>query len=136
MSCVLDRKSVWQKRRNVYLDDPDCVEYRVPFMAGQLRARMPLVGCGVLEVVVEAVVEVVVEVVVGGVDALFGDVVEDPAGVEEVDGGASPDVSALFRAAWVPPTAPPTTAPTTSITAINTRSARTGLRPHHRFAGG
>ena len=94
-------------------------------MAGQFRARMPLVGTALelVEVVAVVAVEDVIVLVVGLVDKI---VVKEPVD-EDVSG------ILLFFRAWIPPTVPPTTAATTKITAIRTSNICVRPNPHQRF---
>lgn len=122
----------------------------MPFIAGQLRARMPLVGTGVEEV--EEEVAVVVEDVGAEADvAAELDVAVESDVTVEADVAAEADEeddkegfeAAAFGAELLlalrdstPPTVPPITAPTT----IKTRKARMTMaqprpRPQYLFGG-
>jgi len=132
---VEETKSTKQYSSKEYDDEPIWLVYCVLLIAGQLRARMPLVGTAkvdvdVVDVIAVELVDTVVVVSEGDGDVIVVELVDTVVVVDWGDGEML-----LFRA-WIPPTVPPTTAPvTTSATTIRTRSARPWRMLRHRFGG-
>ena len=124
MSFEFEVRSVTQSWRKVFFVEPDVAVCCVPLMAGQLRARTPLVGTGEFDAVKDTVKDAVEEVVSPVVE---GDGVAVTAAVEGVD------CLLLFRE-LNPPATPPTTPPTmTKATAARISDARFLGMPNQSF---
>ena len=116
---VEETKSTKQYSSKEYDDEPIWLVYCVLLIAGQLRARMLLVGTAKVDVDV--------------VDVIVAELVDTVVVVDRGDGDVVAEELLLFRA-WITPTVPPTAAPMTmSATTIRARSARPWRMPHHRF---